>query len=678
MATFSFAQEVVWADRVGSTGNNYTFNVVHDSYTGHTYATGRVKESCTFGELTNPTTPPTIGDRDVYLTKHDLNGNLVWVKRFGGVSTDYGQSIEIDADYIYLSGYFTDQCIIESDTLNSAGSQDIFVAKFAKDGALIWTRSWGGLGADIVSETYLDGSDFYLVGEFEDSINFDGIDLINTIPLSYTNREASYLVKLDTTGNVIWAEKQESTRGVRPQEVKVLDGYVYVAGNCYGDTYFDGNLYTSTNPVWQDQFICKYDDAANFYWTNLFGNNWNEAFHQLELGDNNTTYACGFFKGLVTYGPDTYNITEQNGIIVKMDTSGTVTHSYHVNSTGIGEVDGLTYTNGRLFAGGYFYDTLFIINDTVISTGQNDNFLIEFDQSMVPIDYFVWGGTSYDQVRHMSSDPTERIFVGGSFRGTCDFQTASFSAAANTYDGYILEYCPGIHDSLSVSTFTACTNETIVLYNHTIGADPVITNLPSEAVIEYSNTDSIGVSFNTSGNYSLQINFDNHCASDSIVLNGFSISDMPTLDLGPDITDCDTHSIYLVANGVYDMIVWNTSEVTDSILAPTSGTYWANVTTIEGCSYTDSIDVTILLCASMDENELGIEAFYGNSVIYLTRVEELLGKPLNINLFDSQGRILLNKIVESDQIPIPNLPLGVYILQLSFEGKIATFKIPLN
>src|ERR1041385_6537096 len=78
------------------------FAVASDQY-GNVYETGFIKgSSVNFSTmLVN-----SVGGEDIFISKYDQNGNILWVKPAGGSGDDRDQSIAVDtASNIYVCGY---------------------------------------------------------------------------------------------------------------------------------------------------------------------------------------------------------------------------------------------------------------------------------------------------------------------------------------------------------------------------------------------------------------------------------------------------------------------------------------------------------------------------------------------------------------------------------------------
>ena len=69
---------------------------------------------------------------NIFLTKYDANGNVLWAKSFGGINIDIGSSVAIDASgNAYLTGIFYSPSITFGDyTLTNAGTYGPYMICF--------------------------------------------------------------------------------------------------------------------------------------------------------------------------------------------------------------------------------------------------------------------------------------------------------------------------------------------------------------------------------------------------------------------------------------------------------------------------------------------------------------------------------------------------------------------
>lgn len=115
------------------------------------------------------------GSADTYLAKFDATGTLLWVRQVGGPAFDQIREIALDAaGNIYAGGRFQSTTTLAPGvTLTSAGSNDVFVAKFNPSGTLLWAVQAGGTGDDRGLDIAVDSrSNAYVTGLFSGSATF--------------------------------------------------------------------------------------------------------------------------------------------------------------------------------------------------------------------------------------------------------------------------------------------------------------------------------------------------------------------------------------------------------------------------------------------------------------------------------------------------------------------------
>lgn len=140
----------------------------------------------------------------VYIVKYDANGNTMWAKKANGLGYSDARGIAIDASgNIFVSGFFTEGDIsFDTDTLSLETLSAIFLLKLDPAGNTIWTKKFNTF-FDL--PTYLATStsgDVYMIGDFSaDSIVFDAFTIFN----SSLGSSDIFLVKFDSSGNVLWA-----------------------------------------------------------------------------------------------------------------------------------------------------------------------------------------------------------------------------------------------------------------------------------------------------------------------------------------------------------------------------------------------------------------------------------------------------------------------------------------
>jgi hypothetical protein len=96
------------------------------------------------------------GDRDFYLVKTDGNGTLQWNHTYGGQYDEFCNSVQQTSD----GGY-----ILTGSTSSFGSNGDIWLARVSSTGALLWSRTFGGSGAeDALTVDVISNGGFILGG----------------------------------------------------------------------------------------------------------------------------------------------------------------------------------------------------------------------------------------------------------------------------------------------------------------------------------------------------------------------------------------------------------------------------------------------------------------------------------------------------------------------------------
>ncbi len=96
----------------------------------------------------------------------------------------------------------------------------------------------------------------------------------------------------------------------------------------------------------------------------------------------------------------------------------------------------------------------------------------------------------------------------------------------------------------------------------------------------------------TSGTYSVTVEDQNGCHNSDTA--DVTVNALPSVDLGPDVSYCAGSSVTLQATTSNNVTsyAWSTGETTASIQVSSPGTYSLTVTNSDGCSSSDTIEVT--------------------------------------------------------------------------------------
>ena len=175
LSVYSFSQDISreWIMNIGGIGGSIGSDMVCD-ISGNIYIIGYSSGIIHF----NNDSTVSNGSTDVLVTKINAGGDLLWAMNIGGISDDYGASIDImQNSSLYISGIFKDTAAFGDDTLISRGDRDLFLAKMDLDGNMIWGKQFGGNGMDVTMKISIEDEDIYATGGFRDTAYF-GEDIL--------------------------------------------------------------------------------------------------------------------------------------------------------------------------------------------------------------------------------------------------------------------------------------------------------------------------------------------------------------------------------------------------------------------------------------------------------------------------------------------------------------------
>lgn len=138
VAKYTPGGKLVWAKSFGSNDADTAQSVITD-LGGNIYVTGFFNATINFGGTNSVTSA---GGDDIFVLKLDANGNTVWAKSFGGTGNDQGSDITVmsDGGAVFVAGLFENQITFET-THTSAGSTDLFLIGLSDLGT-----AWVGYG----------------------------------------------------------------------------------------------------------------------------------------------------------------------------------------------------------------------------------------------------------------------------------------------------------------------------------------------------------------------------------------------------------------------------------------------------------------------------------------------------------------------------------------------------
>ncbi|HKB45668.1 MAG TPA: gliding motility-associated C-terminal domain-containing protein, partial [Chitinophagaceae bacterium] len=259
----------VWAKQFGGSGVDRGHELSLDA-SGNIYLIGDFENTVDFDSGPAVLNFTSAGNTDIFISKFDNNGNLIWAKQIGGPDHDIGYSVKPDAmGNVYSTGFFNQTVDFDPAfpvyNLSSPGGNDAYVLKLGH----CLNSTAANLNVVSCSSYTLNGQTYTLNGTYTQVLtNVAGCDSIITLNLSigsstyttaavacdsytwegqtYTNNGFYSVRLIDANGcdsirnlNLIIKKKVFSTINASVCEGQQYEGY-NVSGN-YTDIYTAAN-----------------------------------------------------------------------------------------------------------------------------------------------------------------------------------------------------------------------------------------------------------------------------------------------------------------------------------------------------------------------------------------------------------------------------------------------------
>jgi hypothetical protein len=398
---------------------------------GFIYTTGSFQNTINFGAAGTSYTLTSVGSTDVFITKTDPLGNLIWAKRIGSLYNDEANTIIVDhLGNIIIGGRFTSQVdfnpgsgTFNMTVLNGMTSvfKDAFILKLDANGNFIWAKQ---LNYNIIDEAF--------------SICEDKLDNLIVGGLTYTSPSTSaFIAKLNSSGSTLWSKVFYSPNTAITYFIDTdSDSNIYCSGVFNGKCTF-GSL---ADTLWSQSnasFVCSLGSNGQFKWVKQAGFSLGNSIGvTLKVDNKDILNLTGAFGGTTILGSGVGSLTltstsGANIFLAKMDTLGTYLWAKQIGGNSGGALSysyssdsiGNQYISGE-FSGTFDFDPGVGINN--LSSAQGKTFFLKLDSTGA----FIWvnqiGVTTATSLRVNSLliDRNNNLFSIGNFDGTADFDAS--------------------------------------------------------------------------------------------------------------------------------------------------------------------------------------------------------------------------------------------------------------
>lgn len=655
----SNAQSFQWVESIG--GNDLTtINSIVVDTDGNVITTGEFWGTVDFDPGLGTTLLTADNLNDVFVQKLDQDGNLIWVRSFGGSSYDCGKDIDVDGDgNIYIAGDFRSTVDFNPGLgifeLTATGINDVFVQKLNSNGDFIWAKAINGTETAYVSDMVVNSNDnIFITGYFRGTYDFDPGPA--TFNHSSVGNSDIFIVKMETNADYVWSKIFGGIQNDQSNSISIdLDGNIYTAGYYESVVDFDPGIgieeHTSNGGF--DVFVQKLQSNGDLSWVSTFGGPGNDIGEKLAVDDINQVYLSGGFYQTVDFdpGPGTVfgsSLGSMDFYIQKLDENGNLVWVNTFGGTAFDPVSALILDdNSNVYTVGMFRNTVDFDPspniENVTSLGNADVFI----QKLTNNGNLDWiktiGGVDIDTGSSFFVK-NNIMYATGRFWSTVDFDFSNgieeLTPTGGNEDAYILKMTTCDSDS-TIDTQTSCSPYTWI----------------NDITYTSSNNTAIHTLSNISG-------------CDSVVTLDLTINTLdPSINqLGEITLEANSSGLsyqWLDCNDSFSVISGENGQLFQAI---ENGNYAVQVTN-NNCTDTSICMAINSVGLNFISDVDGIE-IYPNPTTAMTKLSLSNEQAVTVILRNSLGQHLktFNDIHGEISIDLSSFSKGFYFLQFETEG----------
>lgn len=236
---------------------------------------------------------------------------------------------------------------------------------------------------------------------------------------------------------------------------------------------------------------------------------------------------------------------------------------------------------------------------------------------------------------------------------------------------------PGVRALFKAQNYEICQGGTVQFLDLSRG-NPLWWNWHFEGAVQPASSDQNPVvTYSQPGTYKVVLTAGDQYTQASVSRESYiTVLAAPVVNLGTDTLLCyDYQHLTLDAGNTGSSYLWNTGETTQTIETQCSGidvtdTYVATVTATNGCSSSDSVEVTCTICEGVAAIHDQLVAVYPNPVDGQLHISVGNITPFRATLTDETGRTVLKKMITEREAVIQtnDLRAGCYFLLIEVDG----------
>lgn len=582
IANYNSSGTIQWLKSIGTNQSDGTYPRIDTDINDNIYVATDI--AGTTGGVTGNvagTSLPNVYPNDAVITKLSSTGNPLWIQHITDPNGDvHIRDIDVDdAGNIYVTGSFEGSITVDG-TTQTADGLNVFLAKFATNGNLVWWENSTGANADIGYRVHQKGSNVYVLGQMAQGNANTTMTIGGTTETLPVGEDRShFLLKYTDAGTLTWFR------------------YGYLENTGFGSGIF---------PYYCDIAV----DASDNVYTIHTATAESQASATYNYGGSTVTYNTV---------ANTSGGGESNYIISKYNSSGAVQWARGDGSSTAGAVlptQMILHSDGNLIVTNLISGTTEIDDVSFTSAGSEDIVLAQFDLNAQLVCHGQYGGANQDWAMALDENPDGTCaYAGHVFGGTS-------ASTITSYDGINMTGCRNTGVTGSFSTKAVNAEFSFVTYPSAEVCQPnsnglILSASPSGFTKTFisspaglsinSSSGEIDVNASSPGVYTVShILTDGTVCGTDTVSKTFTINESPTSNAGTNFSVCDNTAtlngntpssgsgVWSIISGPSGGSISNPNSSNTSVTGLTEGSYTFQWEVTNSCgSVSDNVIVTM-------------------------------------------------------------------------------------
>jgi PKD repeat protein len=318
--------------------------------------------------------------------------------------------------------------------------------------SLQWAKKFGSTDLDQSLVAVDAAGNAYISGYFRGTVDFDpGPGVYN---LTAAGFEDTYVLKLDATGNFVWAFAIGSTGPDRSYAIELDgNGNIYLTGLFHFTVDFDPGVGTSNLTATSgsyDCFLLKLNPSGGFLWAKSLGSANSDYGSSLAVDLTGAVYVTGRIGLASDFDPGVGTLVlggTNDGFVWKVSSAGNLVWAKVFLGAGDTRGNGVSVdANKNVYVcGGFDNTTDFdpgVGTNNLSTNGSYDAYLVKLDSLGALVWAASFGGSAYDDAYSVTNDAAGNAYLTGYFKLIVDLDPGpgTFNASsAGVEDVYVMK-----------------------------------------------------------------------------------------------------------------------------------------------------------------------------------------------------------------------------------------------